>query len=46
MNSPSQKDKPPPRFSQADREALKGTVAPIKPDPTNKPPQPVPTGTK
>ncbi len=46
MNSPSQQGKPPPLFSEADRERLKGPTAPIKADNPNRPPQPVPTGTK
>jgi hypothetical protein len=46
QNSPSQQDKPPPLFSQSQRENLRGPMAPIRPDPVNQGPQPVPTGTK
>jgi hypothetical protein len=46
QNSPSQQGKPPPLFSDNDRQNLRGPVAPIKPDPPNAPAQPVPTGTK
>jgi hypothetical protein len=46
QNSPSQQGKPPPLFSEKDRESMRGPVAPIKPDDPNRPPQPVPTGTK
>jgi hypothetical protein len=46
QNSPSQQGKPPPLFTDNDRQNLRGPTAPIKPDPPNAPAQPVPTGTK
>jgi hypothetical protein len=46
QNSPSQQGKPPPLFSEKDREAMRGTTAPIRADPTSGPAQPIPTGTK
>jgi hypothetical protein len=46
MNSPSQQGKPPPLYSDNDRLNLRGPTAPIRADPPNAPPQPVPTGTK
>jgi hypothetical protein len=46
QNSPSQQGKPPPLFSETDRANMRGPTAPIRADPANAPPQPVPTGTK
>jgi len=46
QNSPSQQGKPPPLFSDNDRQNVRGPTAPIKPDPPNPPAQPIPTGTK
>lgn len=46
QNSPSQRDKPPPLFNEKDRETKRGTVAPIRPDPADPKPKPVPAGTK
>jgi hypothetical protein len=46
MNSPSQQGKPPPLYSEAERAAMRGPVAPIQADPPNAAAHPVPTGTK
>jgi hypothetical protein len=45
QNSPSQQDKPPPLYTEADRAARAGGVMPIKPDPVGVT-HPIPTGTK
>jgi hypothetical protein len=46
QNSPSQRGRPPPLFSDNDRQNLRGPTAPIKADTPNPTPQPTPTGTK
>jgi hypothetical protein len=46
QNSPSQQGRPPPLFSETDRQNLRGPTSPIQADPPNAPARPVPTGNK